>query len=633
MSKIVDLSDTASFAKKLAQSILAKKTTDTIEHIFLEDNKIIASKNMAISGNLNDLYAPLYDDTMEICNLETITYDNEHGGIKHYAAKDGDKSALFFATKVSSKSNHIYFCTNIKDTLLINETFEKNNSICACPSIEADLEKSLVAVYNAFPGKKIIFCAPDNERIRMAAERLRHIIRVTVIPKFEHKANKNTYHDLFRQILKSGGTRTAAVGKVRQLLTGIIKSHIDYGAIIPKEAEEVVKLINFPDVKESGVLRETVENLRELLKEYKIDVKYNQMSKDIEIDIPGKHFLLDNRARNSVTHIASLCARHDLPRVGITENLVNISDDNAYNPAKMFVEKVKWDGKSRIEELAKTLDPANLTLTKSLLKRWLIGAVGCLYEPDGMAMQGCLVLQGEQGIGKTTWFWSLLPGAQHLAQESVTLNPSDRDSVKIAVSTWLSELGELDATFKKSDIAALKSFLTKKIDKIFLRYSRSQSDFPRRTAFLATVNDSKFLKDETGNRRYWVIACGKHMNARHDVDMAQVWAEAKHLYDSGEQHNLTEIEMTALNGSNRDFEEESVIMETLKDMFDWESAELGRQNLTLKEVLEQINIKVTPKSRKECARCLRELTGLEKPQKSNGKRTYPFPRTFPPGQH
>jgi predicted P-loop ATPase len=106
------------------------------------------------------------------------------------------------------------------------------------------------------------------------------------------------------------------------------------------------------------------------------------------------------------------------------------------------------------------------------------------------------------------------------------LIPADKDSVKQCVSHWIVELGELESTFKKSDIDMLKAFVTKKTDELRLPYDRASTTYQRRTAFYASVNAREFLTDTSGNRRFWVIPV-KGIDVNDGVDMQQLWAEVK----------------------------------------------------------------------------------------------------------
>lgn len=384
-----------------------------------------------------------------------------------------------------------------------------------------------------------------------------------------------------------------------------------------------VNQFGWPHLTDKGQPLNTIENLQYMLGEYGITARYNQISKDVEIRIPGMRFSQDNHMAASLATMGSLCARNRMPKADLAEYIMVIADANEYNPAAEWIDSRPWDGVDRLGPLAATLDPLDADLAAILLRRWMIGAAGCVYEPNGMSMQGVLVLQGEQYSGKTTWFWSLVNRDKKLGKEGANINPSDRDSVKPAVSYWLVELGEIDATFRKADIAALKSFLTRDFDELFLRYSRASSKFPRRTAFVGTVNPKHYLHDETGNRRYWTIRHGANLRGIHDVDMQQAWAQAKTLWASGEQHRLTREEMDRLNALNMDHTEPSSIEELILAEFDWTAARTAL--LSASEVLLAIGFdKPNNKQAKDASGVLRKLTGGE-PHKSSGRLVFKMP--------
>ncbi len=118
-----------------------------------------------------------------------------------------------------------------------------------------------------------------------------------------------------------------------------------------------------------------------------------------------------------------------------------------------------------------------------------------------------------------------------------------------AVSKWIVELGEIDTTFKK-DIAKLKGFLSKGEDIIRRPYQRKNSNYPRRTIFCGTVNPDEFLKDASGNVRFWVIPVVE-INYEHNIDMQQVWAEINQIYIKGEKWWLDREEEQKLEFQNR----------------------------------------------------------------------------------
>ncbi len=163
------------------------------------------------------------------------------------------------------------------------------------------------------------------------------------------------------------------------------------------------------------------------------------------------------------------------------------------------------------------------------------------------------MLTGAQGTGKTTWFRRLVPSSLNLVMVGAMLDPADKDSVTASVSNWIVELGELDATFRKADIARLKSFIPKQVDKLRRPYDRVESEYQRRTVFGASVNDERYLVDDTGNRRWWTVPV-LSIDYHHDLDMQQVWAELLTHFQRGEQHHLTEEENAALGSLNKEHE-------------------------------------------------------------------------------
>ena len=149
------------------------------------------------------------------------------------------------------------------------------------------------------------------------------------------------------------------------------------------------------------------------------------------------------------------------------------------------------------------------------------------------------------------------------------LDPSNKDSIEQACSFWMVELGELDATFKKSDIAALKAFITNKSDVFRKSYARKKSQFARRTVFFGSVNNKNYLNDPTGNRRFWTIECADIKHS-HDIDMQQLWAEVLHHWRNGESYFLTPDEMNQLNEHNEDFTAMDPIAEKISTKLAWD---------------------------------------------------------------
>ena len=337
----------------------------------------------------------------------------------------------------------------------------------------------------------------------------------------------------------------------------------------------------------------TIENFKYLMEMYGVVIRYNVITKDEEILIPGKSFLIDNRANASMSWIISTMAKHGMATTGSNDFISYMLGENLYNPVTEWITSSPWDGTSRLQDLYDTVKTSTESrhLKETFIKRWLISAVAAAFNPNGVSAHGVLVFQGDQNIGKTSWLKSLVPHDFRLIHDGVILRPDDKDSVKHAVSFWLVELGELDATFRKSDIAQLKAFLTKDKDILRRAYARRDSEYARRTVFFSSVNPVNFLQDPTGNRRFWTIEC-KEINFKHCINMQQLWAEVyENLYQKGESWFLTKEEIEALNIHNEDFMELDTVTEKIIEELDWDASPNQFTWLTATHTLERLRIK------------------------------------------
>lgn len=319
----------------------------------------------------------------------------------------------------------------------------------------------------------------------------------------------------------------------------------------------------------------TIENVRHMMSQLGIQANYDMIKKDIKIHIPDSVYLIDTEKNDKLTRIVSYATKCGMPHGQVAEYVAFVADQAPINPVARWIESIPWDGISRVQEFYDTVkitqeaDPHKKALKETLLKRWMVSGIAAAFLPNGVSAHGVLVFAGKQYIGKTNWFKNLVPQALDVTRDGMLLDIKDKDSVYQIVSNWIVELGEVDATFRKSDIAQLKAFLTRAVDTIRLPYRREAASFARRTIFFASVNDSNYLADPTGNRRFWTVDC-EAINHTHNLDMQQVWAEFHTLFKAGEAFHLTHEEMLALNASNLDHENENPYEERLLDKFEFD---------------------------------------------------------------
>lgn len=389
-----------------------------------------------------------------------------------------------------------------------------------------------------------------------------------------------------------------------------------------------------PYCTEKGVPLAHIANLAEICRRLGVVVRYNMISKEEEVLIPGQAFSIDNEGNASLAWLESECSLFKMPTSKIQPFVTYLADRNQYNPVASWVMSKPWDGQDHLSKLLATVtikDAANqaaVELKDTLITRWMVSAVCGAFSPDGVSAAGVLVFQGDQYVGKTKWFKSLAPEELNIIKDGVILKPDDRDSVKQAVSFWLVELGELDSTFRKSDIAALKAFLTNKKDVLRRAYARKESQYARRTVFFGSVNPKEFLHDPTGNRRYWTIEVA-HLDHSHQVDMQQCWAQVYELWKAGASHYLTADEMGQLNSHNEDFTASDPIDELVNQTFDWSTKQEYWRWITATDAVRECGYERPTKA--DCntaAAAIRKLNGNNVKRTNSAKMMLVPPRRY-----
>lgn len=338
------------------------------------------------------------------------------------------------------------------------------------------------------------------------------------------------------------------------------------------------------------------ENTRAMLAHHRIAVRYNVQTSEQEITVPGVEWAADQHANSALAHLRELGRRYGLGlSVQVLEDHLRLLQV-AYHPAADWLRSRPWDGQDRFPDLLNTLDCTDgqdPELIEMLVTRWMIGAAGVALVPlnpagrQGFANQGVLVLAGEQGAMKTTWLSSLVPAESGWFGEGLQLDPASKDSVMACTRFWLSELGELDATFRRSDVAALKAWVTSRADVYRTPFDRREEVHPRRTALAATVNGTAFLADDTGSRRFWCVAVQScDVEALRRLDRQQVWAQAAAMYEAGAKYWLDPTEQARLEEANRSYEDRDPLGDELARY--WQPDTTGQARVptsTIKETL------------------------------------------------
>ena len=374
----------------------------------------------------------------------------------------------------------------------------------------------------------------------------------------------------------------------------------------------------------------TIPNVEFLIKCYAILIAYNVITKKLQIRFPGMTTTIDNAEENAINYIDSLAILNNMSTGKIPGFIATIADRNPINPVVDWVMSKEWDGIDRLPEYYATLitkDDYPVALKETLMRCWLLSAVAAAFKPSGFRARGVLTIQGIQGLGKSTWVKSLI-GVQPLCDQVIKidhhLDTHNKDSVLTAISHLIVELGEIEGCLKK-DISKLKGFLTSDFDKIRRPYARSISELPRRTVFVATVNDAAFLVDSTGNTRFWTIPVTS-VDYQHNIDTQQLWAQLKVEFDNGAEWWLGKDDEELLESfNNANHLVVSVIHERVMEEFDASRVGTpGLKALSASQILMRIGISSpTDKQAKACATTLRLLLGESK--RIRGINTWRFP--------
>ena len=205
-----------------------------------------------------------------------------------------------------------------------------------------------------------------------------------------------------------------------------------------------------------------------------------------------------------------------------------------FHPVKIYLEAILplWDGKPRLATvLQRYFHADDNAYTREAFKLMMVAAVARQYEP-GHKFDQCMILQGQQGIGKST-FLSILGRQKWFSIFDCGFDDLNRAIEKMKGVVIL-EIGEL-SSYHKSDLDNFKSFLSNTVDNARLAYKTRPEVFRRQSVFFGTTNAEQYLRDLTGNRRMWPIQCNVPRGQRIDfaaweAEVPMLWAEAYHLY-------------------------------------------------------------------------------------------------------
>ena len=269
--------------------------------------------------------------------------------------------------------------------------------------------------------------------------------------------------------------------------------------------------------------------------------------------------------------------------------LTTVANKRRFHPIEDYLQELpEWDGQERVERLlVDYLGADDTVFNREAIRKVLLAAIARIYHP-GIKFDYMLVLNGPQGIGKSTFFGRLFKG--FLSDSLTMLDMRDKTGSEKLQGYWALEVAEM-AGMRKADIECVKSFISRQEDIYRPAYGRVVEKHPRRCVIVGSTNSSTgFLRDISGNRRFWPVKCSggklKPWNLT-DEELDQVWAEAMAAYNNGESLLLSkEAEELAAKEQREAIEEDPRMAQVVEYLekplpVNWDKLDLDTRRMFL----------------------------------------------------
>jgi predicted P-loop ATPase len=358
------------------------------------------------------------------------------------------------------------------------------------------------------------------------------------------------------------------------------------------------------------------------------NLEYNLLTERVEWQ--GKPIELSGELQFRLLHEYNVIASDHM----IINGFLYKAKQNAYHPVRRYLEGLSNLSPISIDDLSRRYFGTTDPFYDLLVKKWLIGAVARIFEP-GCQFDNALILQGEQWAGKSQFF-KVLGGKWF--NDSFGSNMESPKSLMTLHRDWIFEWPEFDKITGKQDFNAIKDFLTRQTDTFVRQYGRESIEHPRMSVMAGSINPSAFLKDATGDRRFWVIPLAKGWivpteQLRSERD--QIWSAAVAAYRAGESRYLSREEYEIHKKVNEQFRDSDIWLSTIENcLIDREIQRFSIERILL-EFLGFTIDKIDTKSRNRVRDCLISLgctpVGSRRESEYDGKarRVWQSPEKFP----
>ena len=308
---------------------------------------------------------------------------------------------------------------------------------------------------------------------------------------------------------------------------------------------------------ETGVKRRSglsVGHFADLLEAQPQHLRFNEMTMFVEVETTSGWVAMRDADMNSAYVLLSQKG-WVIGIDPITKAICHVAQQQSFHPVRQYLLGLEQDTGTAafdLDEVASRFFRSPDPLHVAMVRKWLIGAVWRAMEP-GCQMDYCLVLQSRhQGIGKTTSFKALASPDWF----NSSAPDGDKDFLLNVHSCWIFEMGELESHTGKRSAGHMKNLITITTDNFRAPYGRNNEPHRRGSVFCGTVNEESFLRDETGNRRYWVVPITGTEPLDRDGLLAVrdgIWKAAVAAYRANELPMLTRAQEALSEIQNKTF--------------------------------------------------------------------------------
>lgn len=340
----------------------------------------------------------------------------------------------------------------------------------------------------------------------------------------------------------------------------------DLDDLIEKKKASSIEWMSKLDINDDGGIRPTLPNIR-LIVANDIRIRgvlaYNEFSEGlVRMGTPGKLVKKRDGAQGTKQLYGSIWDRRDIVNGDLWKDVhdhavrdlietpgrqggygVKVSDrdltaaismaasDNLFHPVRNYLDGLEWDGTKRLDSLfIRYFGAPDNSYTRGVARMMMTAGVARIYEP-GHKFDYAVILEGMQGKRKTTFIETL---ACHWFGELASEFDNTNKMIESMQNAWIIEIPELSG-FSKHDVQQIKAFISRRVDRARLAWAKRAQDYHRQCIFIGSTNDSKYLRDETGGRRFWPVECLLPEDENIDIEalreeVNQLWAEARAAY-------------------------------------------------------------------------------------------------------